>query len=108
MARNEKKIQTKILKDLESFGKYCECFKIEKANKNGEPDIFFTTLLTGAVFIECKRLTGYAKRLQLFKIEKLKNCGCKAFVCHSWEEWCEIKNELGLTKIAVIRLYNME
>jgi len=108
MAKNEKKIQNQILIDLESFGEYCECFKIMKANKNGEPDVFFTTILTGAIMVECKRLTGVAQKLQLTKLTKLAQCGTRTFLCHSWEEWCKIKELLGLTKERVIHAYNME
>ena len=108
MARNEKKVQTQILTDLESLGRYCECFKIMKANKNGEPDIFFTTKLTGGILVECKRLDGDARALQSVKIAKLNACGTRTFICHSWEEWIEIKNTLGLTRENVIRAHNME
>jgi len=108
MAKNEKKVQNSIINDLESLGRYCECFKIIKANKNGEPDVFFTTRLTGAVFIECKKLDGAARRLQMVKIIKLNSCGVKAFLCHSWEEWLKIKNELNLTRDSVIRSHNLE
>ena len=108
MARNEKNIQTKILTDLRYLGRYCECFKIIKASDSGEPDIFFTTALTGAILIEAKRLTGNPRRLQIVKIEKLNKCGTRTFVCRSWEEWVEIKKQLDFTKENVIRAHNME
>lgn len=108
MARNEKKVQTQIITDLDSFGRYCECFKIMKASKNGEPDVFFTTRLTGGILVECKKPDGKARKLQEVKIAKLNTCGTKTFLCHSWEEWCEIKNILGLTKENVILEHNME
>ena len=96
--RNEAKLQSDILSDLRSFGKYCECFKIEKSSDNGVPDIFFTTKFTGTVFIETKRLLGQAKKLQLLKINRLVKCGTRAFVCNSWEEWIGIKDIIGLSK----------
>jgi len=108
MAKNEKKVQNQILKDLESFGEYCECFKIMKANKNGEPDVFFTFKLTGGILVECKRLLGVPRRLQLVKIMKLNRCGTPTYVCHSWKEWCELKQSLGITKESVIRAHNVE
>lgn len=108
MAKNEKKVQNQILIDLESFGRYCECFKIMKANKNGEPDVFFTTKFTGGVLVECKKEDGQAKRLQEIKIAKLNRCGTRTFLCHSWEEWTTIKKELNLTKKNVIRTHNVE
>jgi len=108
MAKNEKKVQTQILNDLRSLGRYCECFKIMKASDIGEPDVFFTTALTGGVLIECKRLEGNARRIQLIKIEKLNKCGTRTFICKSWEGWCEVKHKLGLTKENVIHAHNME
>jgi len=116
MAKNEKKVQTRILNDLRSFGKYCEVFKIMKTSDAGEPDIFFTTRLTGAVFIETKRHKGKLQKIQKEKIAKLNSCGVKAFVCRSisgteWpltEQWLEIKKALNLTKDNVIRAHDME
>jgi hypothetical protein len=100
--RNEAKLQSDILTDLRSFGKYCECFKIKSASDNGLPDIFFSTKHTGPVFIETKRKDGKAKALQLLKIKRLQSCGCKAMLCFSWEEWVEIKSLIGLSKGFVI------
>jgi hypothetical protein len=97
----ESQLQSKILNELRSFGKYCECFKIIKASDNGEPDIFFTTRLTGGVLLELKRLSGSPEKLQKIKIAKLNDCGTKTFVCHSWDEWCRIKTELDLNKPAI-------
>ena len=87
----ESNLQTKVLKDLRSFGKYCECFKIIKTSDNGEPDIFFTTALTGSILLEMKKLKGNPEELQKVKIKKINECGTRAFVCHSWEEWISIK-----------------
>jgi hypothetical protein len=94
--RNEAKLQSDILSDLRSFGKYCECFKIEKSSDNGIPDIFFSTVFTRAVFVETKRLKGDAKKLQQIKLQRLRNCGVKSFLCNSWEEWINIKQLIGL------------
>ena len=99
----EKKNQTKILKDLRSYGKYCESFKIIKTSDNGEPDIFFSFALTGAILIEAKRLTGAPRKLQEKKIKKLNICGTRTFVCHSWEEWYSIKKSLGLLDMEKIK-----
>lgn len=106
MAKNEKVVQTLILDDLRSLGRYCECFKIMKASDVGEPDIFFTTRLTGAVLIETKRLKGKPQKIQEIKIEKLTKCGTPTFVCHGWEEWMKIKMRFGLTKESVIRAHH--
>ena len=95
--------QYKILTDLRSFGKYCEAFKIIKASDNGEPDIFFTFALTGAVLIEAKRRDGSARKLQKNKIKKLNLCGTQTFLCHCWEEWFDIKKTLGLLDMDAIK-----
>ena len=92
----ESEIQSKILTDLRSRAKNCECFKIMKASDNGEPDIFFTTKETGGVLIETKRPSGSLRKLQENKLEKLNKCGTPTFVCHSWEEWVEVKKKIGL------------
>lgn len=97
MAKNEKNIQTKILNDLRSLGRYCECFKIIKTSDSGEPDIFFTTAFTGAVLIETKRPTGVVKKIQKTKIAKLNRCGTPTYVCHSIEQWLKIKAILQMT-----------
>jgi len=102
----ESKNQTKVLNDLRSFGKYCECFKIIKTSDNGEPDIFFTMALTGPVLVEMKRLAGGPEKLQSIKIQKLRECGAKVFVCHSWEEWVEIKRILRITRPNVETAHN--
>ena len=94
--RNEAKLQDDIMADLRSLGKNCECFKIEKTSDNGVPDIFFTTSITGAVFIETKRTEGKLSSVQEFKIKKLNSCGVKAFSCYSWAEWINIKKILNI------------
>jgi len=94
----ESRIQSLILKDLRSLGKYCECFKVESPSDNGVPDIFFTTKETGAVFVEVKRPSGVLSKFQKEKLEKLNSCGTKAFACYSWEGWALLKSSLGLSK----------
>lgn len=95
-------LQSKILKDLRSIGKDCICFKIEKASENGIPDIFFSTPLSGEVFVETKRMTGPISNIQEFQIDKLNRCGAKAFTCYSWEEWIKIKQSVGLNSYVII------
>jgi len=106
MAKNEKKVQDIILGDLRSYDQYCEVFKIMKASDAGEPDIFFTTCLTGAIFIEAKKKKGVVRKLQKVKIAKLNSCGVNAFVCHSIEEWVALKKKLNLTRDNVIKAHN--
>lgn len=102
----ESALQAKILRDLNSYGKYCEAFKVESPSCNGEPDIFFTTTLTNGVLIETKRLGEELRALQASKAKKLNMCGSKTFKCDSWEGWVAVKNALGLTKENVIKHYN--
>ena len=103
----EYKLQTDILCDLRSFGKYCECFKIKKASDNGVPDIFFSTKFTGSVFVETKRNGEKARKLQEVRIKRLNECGAKAFVCSNWSEWFRVKQLVGLNKENVILSHNM-
>jgi len=99
MEQKEKILQNKVLNDLRSFGKYCECFKLIKASDNGFGDIFFTFKTTGAVFLEMKKPSGKLEKLQEKKIRSLNECGTKAYPCYSWEDWMEIKKSLGIEKI---------
>ncbi len=87
----EGKLQSLILKDLRSLGKYCECFKIMKTSDAGEPDIFFTTAETGAILIEAKSRKGKAAEIQKNKIDKLNRCGTRTFLCNSWSRWKLLK-----------------
>jgi len=94
--QEEKGLQTKILKDLRSLGKYCVAFKIMKTSDNKIPDIFFSTALTGGIFIETKKPKGPIAKGQTTMIHKLSVCGCQSFPCYNWEEWWDIKKSLGL------------
>jgi len=111
----ESRLQTKILKDLRSseMKDYCDVFKIMKCSDTGIPDIFFTTALTGGVFIEVKGPKGIKSESQIHHVNKMNKCGCKAFFCYSWEEWINIKRSIGmlekgaLAKAHVIRGVNL-
>ena len=92
----ESRLQTKILNDLRSLGKYCEVFKIIKTSDNGIPDIFFTTAWTGGVFIETKRKKGRISKIQDIKLKNLNLCGSQSFSCYNWDEWWDIKKSIGL------------
>lgn len=92
----ESKFQTKILNDLRSLGKYCEVFKIIKTSDNFIPDVFFSTALTGGIFVETKRIKGRLSKGQCYKIESLNLCGSRSFACYDWAEWWELKRSLGL------------
>ncbi len=97
----EKRLQTKILNDLRSLGKYCEAFKLMRASENGEPDIFFTMALTGGVLIEAKGGRGSPRPNQKAKIKKLNDCGTPTFVCRTWDEWMDVKRRLNMTPAAI-------
>ena len=97
----ESELQRKILRDLESYDDV-ECFKIMKANKNAIPDIFFTSCVTKGVLIEAKRLKGKARANQEKKIYRLNKCGTLALICDSWDQWMEIKRNLGFTKLPLL------
>ena len=99
----ESEIQGKILRDLRSYGKYCVCFKIEKASENGIPDIFFSMRICGPVLVETKRPTGDASTIQNNQTSKLIMCGTKVFFCYSWKQWVEIKTILGINMQNVCR-----
>lgn len=92
----ESTLQRKILRDLDSLGKYCVAFKIRKSSVDGTPDIFFTTLKTGGVFIEVKDENGIQSEAQKQMIKNIYDCGTKAFVIWSWGEWVSLKRSLRL------------
>ena len=82
----EAKLQTKIIKDLESKGYYV--IKTIKLNKNGLHDVFaFKDGL--ATFIEVKATGQKPRELQLFRIEEVKQFGIKSFWCDSFEKYLQ-------------------
>lgn len=96
MAR-ESILQTKILNDLRSRGKFCVAFKVMKCSEDGVPDVFFSMEACGPVFIETKdEFDGVLSKKQEDMIKDLNDCGCKAFVCWSWTQWVQIKKGLGI------------
>lgn len=104
--QKEKSLQSKILKDLRAFGKYCTAFKIKKASEDGVPDIFFTTAHTGGIFVETKREIGKTTKLQALMNIKLNMCGTRSFICYSWDEWKETKLLLGFCLRTVVNSWN--
>jgi len=82
----EAKLQTKILKDLESKGYYT--VKTIKLNKNGLHDIF--AFKDGkATFIEVKGEGQKPRELQLFRIEEVKKFGIKSFWVDNFNEYLD-------------------
>ena len=102
----EGKLQEKIFHDLDSYGEALEYFKIVTSNKNGTPDAFFTTTLTGGVLLELKAKGKELRIIQETMRIKLNKCGCKAFKADSWIEWVTVKNMLGMTRTTVREHYN--
>ena len=102
MARLEGNLQDKVLRDLRSYGKYISVFKIVRTSDNGIPDVYFTTALTGSVFVELKKPGAKPREDQVHKINELNRCGARAYACDSWTRWVEIKHEINLTKESVI------
>jgi hypothetical protein len=92
----EKKLQTKILKDLRSY-KHMICFKIIRCSDNGIPDIFFTNKITGPCFLEVKKSGEVPDPLQFNILGKLNMLGAHAFWCNSWEGWVKIKRAINLS-----------
>ena len=93
----ESKLQSKILKDLRNIDN-CFVFKIQKASDNGVPDIFFSHINTGGIFIEVKAPNKTPSKLQRKKISDINQSGCKAFYCDSWELWLAIRQSINIPK----------
>lgn len=91
----ESNLQTKALNDVRGTDG-CFATKIEKASDNGFPDVFVTTLWTGPFVVEFKSPGKDAKSHQKTMHATLQRCGCRTFVCDTWERWMEIKKEMGL------------
>ena len=76
---SESKVQSKIIKDLESKGYYL--LKLIKTNKNGIPDLL--ALKDNEIyFIEVKRKDGRLSKLQEYRIKELKEKGFKVDVIY--------------------------
>jgi len=83
----EAKLQTKIIKDLESKGYYT--VKTIKLNKNGLHDIF--AFKNGkATFIEVKAKGQKPRQLQLFRIEEVKKYGIKSFWVDNFNDYLNL------------------
>ena len=96
MGKVEQTLQTKILLDLNSMGKHCVAFDVMKCSEDGVPDVFFTTAVTGPVFVEVKKPDGVWSTKQKDMHKNLNDCGCKSFVVWSWSEWVAVKREINL------------
>ena len=80
----EAKLQSKIIKDLESKGYYV--IKTIKLNKNGLHDVF--AFKDGkATFIEVKATGQKPRELQLFRIEEVKEFGILSFWVDNFDDY---------------------
>ncbi len=78
----ESKIQSKIIKKMESLGWLC--MKLIKTNKNGIPDLCL--LKDGkTIFIEVKQPTGILSEIQKYRIAELRSKGFEVKVWTDYE-----------------------
>lgn len=89
----EQKLQKLILDDLEYRPEFF-VFKIEKANRNGVPDIIFMCP-KGTFFIEVKAPGKKPQPHQQVVINRINSTGgAKAYYCDTWAAWSVIKAEI--------------
>lgn len=74
----ESKIQSKLIKELESQGYYV--LKLSVTNKPGIPDIIALPKGCNAVFFEVKQQGKKARPLQEYRMKELSNHSIKSFV----------------------------
>lgn len=85
--KQESKLQSKIIEDLELHG--WEVLKMMKGNRAGWPDIFaFRDKVT--IFIEAKSEGEEAKDLQKYVHRRLRAQGFKVFVIDTWEQYLSL------------------
>jgi len=92
----ESDIQSKVIKDIDGFGKYVFGFKLIKANKNGIPDIIFHSLVTGGIMVEMKKPGELPDPHQDVKMDEAEYVGIRCFVIDSVKGWVALKKHLGL------------
>ena len=98
MPKLEKDIQSRILKDLGSYPKYIEFWKNVKTSENKNPDIFFTSWLTGPCCIELKKEGERVKGGQLFKLKKLHSNGLRSFAVIGLNGYLKLKKHLKINE----------
>lgn len=74
----ESKIQSKLIKELESQGYYV--LKLSVTNKPGIPDIIALPKGSDALFFEVKQKGKKPRPLQDYRMKELKNHDIKSFV----------------------------
>lgn len=74
----ESKIQSKLIKELESKGYYV--IKLSATNKNGIPDLIAIPKNCTCEFYEVKQKGKKPSAIQMYRAKELKNHGIKAFL----------------------------
>jgi len=88
----ESKIQSKLIKDLESRGYYV--IKLSATNKPGIPDLIALPKDCNAVFIEVKDVGKKPRALQKYRMKELNSIGIKTFVYDgTWSVYSENQND---------------
>jgi len=88
--------QSKVIKDVNGFGKYVFSYKVIKANTVGIPDFFFATVLTGPILIEFKKEGKEPRDSQDKQMGNAERVGIRCFVIDSVRGWVALKKHLGL------------
>ena len=96
MGKVEQNLQSKILRDLNSLGRHCVAFDVMKCSEDGVQDIYFTTVKTGSIWVEVKQPDGVWSEKQKDMHKNMNECGTRAFVAWTWQEWVAVKKEIGL------------
>ena len=91
----EQILQTKILQEVNSWPDGY-ALKVKGDGSNGFPDVFITTTRSGPFTVEVKAPGQKPKPHQVVMHHQLERCGCRAFVCDSWQEWMRAKDAMGL------------
>jgi len=88
----ESKIQSKLIKQLESKGYYV--LKLSVTNKPGIPDLVALPKDCNAIFIEVKDVGKKPRKLQKYRMKELSDIGIKTFVYDgSWSLYSGLSDE---------------
>ena len=92
----EKKLQDKVIADLESMSPKVLVFKLMKANINDLADVWFIHP-KGTACVELKSPGKKPRPGQEAMLNRINATGgARAFWCDNWDGWMKIKEELML------------